>query len=67
MRWLTRRRKRPTPDQVEALRARVHAELQLRKAATEHAAAVNLAQTLREIRKTNHFGLSLERAFGSKP
>lgn len=67
MRWMRRKRKPPTPEQIDAKRAVVHAELQLRNAQKSHTEAVDLAKTLREIRETNHFGQSLERAFGARP
>jgi hypothetical protein len=49
---------------MAALRAKVHADLQLKAAERKHAEALDLVQALREIRATNHFGESLERAFG---
>jgi hypothetical protein len=58
--WPRRRRKKPTTEQVAALRARAQAELQYRKAEREHAAALTLVEALREIREKNHFGSTLE-------
>ena len=67
MMWPRRKRKGPTPDQMEALRAKVHAELQHRKALDEQVRAGALAGRLREIRERNHFGESLDYVFGSRP
>ena len=60
MMWPQRKRKKPTPDQVEALRAKVQADLQLKHAERQHSAALNLVDSLREIRSKNHFGETLE-------
>ena len=58
--WPRRKRKKPTPEQVDALRARVHAELQQRNANRQHIDAQSLVDRLREIREENHFGQTLE-------
>jgi hypothetical protein len=62
--WKRRKRKNPSPDQLEALRAKVHAELQLKQAEAQHADALSLADKLRQVREKNHFGPSLEWTFG---
>lgn len=62
-RW---KRKHPTPEQVEALQAREHADRQLESANEMHAEAMSLAETLHQIRKRNHFGQSLENLNWSK-
>lgn len=67
MKWLRRKRKGPSPDQMEALRAKVHADIQYRKALAEQERAGVLAGRLREIRERNHFGESLDYVFGSRP
>ena len=54
------KRRHPTPDQVEALQAREHADRQLESANEMHAEALSLAETLKQIRQRNHFGQSLE-------
>ena len=58
--WPSRKRRKPTPDQVEALRAKVQADLQLKNAQRSHTNALNLVDSLREIRSKNHFGETLE-------
>ena len=58
--WPSRKRRKPTPDQVEALRAKVQADLQLKNAQRSHVNAQHLVDSLREIRKQNHFGETLE-------
>lgn len=68
--WPKRKRKKPTPEQVDALRAKVHAELQLRKARQqqgraeeEQGAIFALANRIREINAENHFGPSIAKVF----
>lgn len=58
--WPSRKRKKPTPDQLEALAAKEHAEAQLEHAERQHAAAISLVVSLREIRRRNHFGETLQ-------
>ena len=58
--WPRRKRRRPTPDQIDALRAKVHADLQLKNAERRHVDAMTLVDRLREIREENHFGQTLE-------
>jgi hypothetical protein len=58
--WPRRKRKKPTPEQVSALRAKVHADLQLKNVERRHTEAVTLVERLREIREENHFGQALE-------
>ena len=60
MMWPRRKRRKPTPEQVDALRARIHAELQMRNAQRQQAHAASLVERLREIREENHFGQTLE-------
>lgn len=60
------KRRHPTPEQVEALQAREHADRQLETASEVHAEALSLAETLKQIRKRNHFGQSLENLNWSK-
>lgn len=64
MMWPRRKRKDPPPAQVEALKAKEQAERQLEQAHTQHEEALSVAGKLRQIRKTNHFGPSLEWTFG---
>ena len=61
-----RKRRHPSPDQVEALQAREQADRQLADANATHAEAVSLAEALRQIRQRNHFGQSLENLNWSK-
>jgi len=61
-----RKRKHPSPGQVEALQAREQADRQLETANDMHAEALSLAETLRQIRQRNHFGQSLENLNWSK-
>jgi hypothetical protein len=49
---------------VEALKAKEQAERQLEQAHAQHEEALSLAEKVRQIRKTNHFGPSLEWTFG---
>ena len=65
MMW-KRKRKHPSPGQVEALQAREQADRQLETANDMHAEALSLAETLRQIRQRNHFGQSLENLNWSK-
>ena len=60
------KRRHPTPEQVEALQAREQADRQLETASEVHAEALSLAETLKQIRKRNHFGQSLENLNWSK-
>jgi hypothetical protein len=64
--WPRRKRKKPSPAQVDALRAKVNAELQFRQAQKQHYEALGLVRTLREIREENHFGAALESLNWSK-
>jgi hypothetical protein len=64
--WDRWKRRHPTPEQVEALQAREHADRQLESANDTHAEALTLAETLRQIRQRNHFGQSLENLNWSK-
>lgn len=68
--WPKRKRKKPTPEQVDALRAMVHAKLQMRKAEQQQGRAedeknvmVALANRIREINAENHFGPSIAKVF----
>ena len=61
MMWPRRKRKKPTPEQVDALQAKVYADLQLKNVKRKHADALDLVERLREIRERNHFGETLER------
>lgn len=65
--WKRRKPKPPTAGQLEAIEAREHADRQLANAQDMHAEALSIAQTLRDIRKRNHFGQSLENLNWSKP
>ena len=64
--WRKQRRRHPSPDQVEALQAREHADRQLDTANDMHDEALSLVETLRQIRARNHFGQSLENLNWSK-
>ena len=64
--WKRPRRRHPSPDQVEALQAREHADRQLDTANDMHDEALSLVETLRQIRARNHFGQSLENLNWSK-
>ena len=72
--WPQRKRKKPTPEQVDALRAKVHAELQLRNAEQQQGRAEEqqslvavLARRVREINHENHFGPSIAKVFKEQP
>lgn len=66
MMWRGRKRKHLTPDLVEALQAREHADRQLEAANDMHAEAMSLTEKLHQIRQRNHFGQSLENLNWSK-
>jgi hypothetical protein len=64
--WRRLKHQHPTPEQIEALQAREHADRQLAHANDVHAEALALAEKLRQIRQRNHFGQSLENLNWSK-
>ena len=66
MMWGKWKRMHPTPDQLEALQAREHADRQLETANDMHAEALSLAEALKQIRQRNHFGKPLENLNWSK-
>jgi hypothetical protein len=49
---------------MEALRAKVQSELQLKHAHMQHDDAVSVVEKLAQIRERNHFGQGLEWTFG---
>ena len=61
--WPKRKRKKPTPEQVDALRAKVYAELQMRQAQAQRDKAISLIDALHEIRRVNHVGEALEHLY----
>ena len=64
--WKRRKRRHPTPGQLEALQAREQAGRQLESAHGKHEEALSITESLRQIRQRNHFGQSLENLNWSK-